>query len=308
MGDIGIDISGVQDVDVARGDWMFVVVKSTEDTRVVNPKVDAQWEAIAPGVRRGLYHYARPRVATPAAQVAAFCHDAQARGFRPGEDMWQLDCEGELNAGVTADEWETFVNVFMDLTLERLGHLGFLYIGRSFISPAVTDRLTARFNWWLPDYNVNDGTLHALAPNVNPVIHQFTSKFPALDRNVIHDEVRWRRLTNGAAPPSATQEDKKLILVPRLARPTKPVPPGRVAHIRFDREKKTLTSLGYDFKRGTVGWEIAEAFGFVVATLKLPTQGNNADLDFAETPDGTAVIIAAAGDFGTFSLPYASVG
>ncbi len=301
--DIGIDISGDQDVSIVAGDWIFVVVKTTEDLSVVNPLADDQWTAIKPGVRRGLFHYARPGLASVQAQVDAFCDDALQRGFEPGQDMWQLDCEAQGNETVPASAWETFVAAFMDRTLDRLGPLGFLYLGQFFLPDDTTARLTARFNWWLPDYgDPNDGTLHPLATDVRPVIHQFTSENPHVDRNVIHDTEKWQQLTG--AP--TVQEERKLILVPRLAIPTIPTP-GRLPHIRFDRPTKTLMSFGYDFVRTTSGWDFSEGFGLVFARLAAPTQGDNADLDFAETSDGRQIFIAAKSDFGTFGLPYAKV-
>jgi GH25 family lysozyme M1 (1,4-beta-N-acetylmuramidase) len=307
MSDIGIDISGVQDVSVAAGDWLFVVVKTTENRSVVNPLADEQWAAIRAGVRRGLYHYARPGLSRAAAQAKAFCDDALRRGFTPGKDMWQLDCEGELNEAVPKSAWDGFIREFMDVTLTRLGPLGFLYLGRFFLPPDITKRLANTFHWWLPDYGPNDGTFHALPSSVDPVIHQFTSVNPHLDRNVIHATETWQQLTHATITTSTVQEEKQLILVPRLAVPTLPTPPGRVPHIRFDRATKTLLSFGYDFVRDTPGWSISEGFGLVVATLTLPTQGPNADLDFAETRDGRAIFIAARGDFGTFQLRHLRV-
>jgi GH25 family lysozyme M1 (1,4-beta-N-acetylmuramidase) len=306
MSNIGIDISGVQDVTVASGDWLFVVVKTTEGQSVVNPLADEQWDAIAPGVRRGLYHYARPGLSSASVQARAFCDDALRRGFTPGEDMFQLDCELELNESVPKEAWEGFITEFMDDALDRLGHLGFLYLGASFLHADVTARLTARFNWWLPDYGeINDGTLHPLAAGLRPVIHQFTSVMPKLDRNVIHDTAKWQQLTG--TRPSQVQEEKKLILVPQRALPTLPVPSGRVPHIRFDRATKTLLSFGYDFVRTRAQWDFSEGFGLLFARLTAPTQGENADLDFAETRDGRSIFIASKGDFGTFKLRYAKV-
>jgi hypothetical protein len=97
-----------------------------------------------------------------------------------------------------------------------------------------------------------------------------------------------------------------VVLVPRLAVPTIPTPPGRVPHIRFDRATKTLVSFGYDFVRTTPGWTLSEGFGLVLVKLTLFTQGVDADLDFAETRDGRA-IYRGEGDFGTFLLPYLKV-
>jgi hypothetical protein len=119
MDDFGIDISGVQDVAVAAGDWMFVVVKTTESLSVVNPLADEQWAAIKPGARRGLYHYARPGLSPARSQAGMFCEDALRRGFKPGQDLWQLDVEGQLNENVTRSAWEGFITEFMEHALPR---------------------------------------------------------------------------------------------------------------------------------------------------------------------------------------------
>src|SRR5262249_44262208 len=156
-------------------------------------------------------------------------------------------------------------------SLARLGRLGFLYMGASFLPRDITTRLTTTFNWWLPDYGVNDGTRHPLAAGLNPVIHQFTSVKPSLDRNVIHDQARWQQLTDATTSTSTVEEETKLILVPRRAVPTMPIPTGRVAHIRFDRATKTLQSFGYDFVRTTGGWKFTDFGDLVLAELTLPT-------------------------------------
>lgn len=202
---VGIDISGVQAPQIP-GDWLFVVVKSTEGTAVVNPRVTQQWAFAQAFPHRGLYHYARPagggtagNVATAIAQANAFASDALRRGFRKGLDLWQLDCEGELNVTVTSAGWAAFVPAFMDTCAARLGRLGFLYVGRYFHAD-VFGPLTGRYPWWLPDYGPNNGQLHALPSGVNPVIHQFSAA-GGLDRNAIHDAGRWRAMTNTKPDP-----------------------------------------------------------------------------------------------------------
>ena len=203
---VGIDISGYQP-DLVPGDWLFVVVKTTEGTSVANPKAAAQWANAVHGGRRGVYHYARPaaggtpgNVATALRQANVFADDALSRGFRRGVDLWQLDCEGALNDGVTSAGWSAFVPAFMDTATAKLGPLGFLYVGRYFHWDAF-DPLVARYPWWLPDYGPNNGQVHPLPAGANPVIHQFSAA-GGLDRNVIHDVARWNAMTNTKPSPT----------------------------------------------------------------------------------------------------------
>src|SRR4051794_12869162 len=115
MSNVGIDISAYQADDVP-GDWLFIVVKSTEGNTYVNPRFDAQWRNAA-RTRRGVYHYARPAKSDGATQAKRFSDHALLHGFKPGEDMWQLDVEGALNEGVTGPQWAFFVAQFMNLAL-----------------------------------------------------------------------------------------------------------------------------------------------------------------------------------------------
>lgn len=195
---IGIDISGYQPTDVS-GDWDFIVVKSTEGTRVTNPRVDAQWRNAARAPRRGLYHYARPGLSSGAKQAFAFSDDALARGFRPGVDMWQLDCEGQLNDGVGGAAWRAFVDQFMLIATSRLGKAGTIYSGMYFYR---ADIVPERFNWWVPAYGPNDGAVHPLPAKLQNVvlIHQFTS-VGALDRNRVVDQVRFDAMFTPTTPP-----------------------------------------------------------------------------------------------------------
>lgn len=199
---VGIDISGVQPAQVP-GDWLFVVVKTTEGTSVVNPKASAQWAFAGQFPHRGLYHYARPRMGgsvqgAAVQQAKTFCDDALSRGFRPNVDLWQLDCEGMENEAVTNADWLSFVPSFMGYALAQLGSAGFVYVGRYFAQPAFST-LLERYAWWLPDYGPNNGQDHGLPAGVLPVIHQFTSD-GGLDKNVVTDPARFASLLKVKVP------------------------------------------------------------------------------------------------------------
>jgi hypothetical protein len=194
---VGIDISGWQPNEVP-GDWLFVVVKTTDGLSVANPKAGSQWDFARRHPLRGLYHYARPGHSGGNAQAAFFAQDAIRRGFRPGVDLWQLDCENKGNELVTGPQWEGFVNSFMAEARAQLGARGFLYAGRYF-HPEVFGRLCAVYPWWLPDYGPNDGDPHPFGAPANPVIHQFTTEPGSVDRNRVYNQAAWAALM-GATP------------------------------------------------------------------------------------------------------------
>lgn len=200
----GIDISMFQSsVATTPGGWLFAIHKATEGTTYI----DHSFRDRYPGQLRkvvaldglvGAYHYARPNLSTGAAQANFFCDTVLTSGFLPGVDMWQLDCEGIGNESVDSATWSRFVDDFMAVALVRLGSRGFLYVGRYFV-PSAFLPLTSKYNWWLPDYGNNDGSVHPLPEGVNPVLHQFSSA-GALDRNAVHDQEKWSALVGEAAP------------------------------------------------------------------------------------------------------------
>lgn len=199
---VGIDISGFQDVSAAQGPWLFVCVKATEGPNAspVNPRLSAQWQAISPGVLRGMYHYARPGLSTGQVQGDAFATCALLHGFVPGQDFWQLDCEGGENGELSDSTWEVFARDFCAQASRRLGPKGFLYYGAGFHTQALGSLGMA---WWLPSYGpgsnpAGDGQLHALPDGLRPVIHQFTGN--PIDQNVIADPVRWASMMTPPIP------------------------------------------------------------------------------------------------------------
>lgn len=199
---VGEDISQFQDGAAGSGNWAFVVMKLTEGRSVSNFKFADQWKSAA-GKLRGAYHYGRPHQSDGATQARYFAAQLMARGFTPGTDLWALDVEGLGNDGVGGYEWRDFVISFMESALPILGPIGFLYVGRFFFA-AELGPLTARYNWWLPDYGPNDGTEHRLPAGVNPVLHQFTSARPSLDRDAVYDVPRWNALVAHAPVPVPT--------------------------------------------------------------------------------------------------------
>jgi hypothetical protein len=200
---VGIDISGFQP-DNVEGSWDFIVVKSTQGTEgVVNPKVGAQW-ANAARTTRGLYHYARPAESSGAMQADLFADDALARGFRPNIDMWQLDAEDGLNAGVSNAQWQTFVSSFMDRALARLGSRGFVYMGWYFVLGHGLQPHINKYKWWLPAYGPDDGGVHDYPPGVPAnlvVIQQYTDQ-GGVDKNVIKDLGRYLPTPTPPPPPA----------------------------------------------------------------------------------------------------------
>ena len=198
---IGIDISGDQPDDVP-GDFVFIVVKSTEGNRVVNPRVHAQW-ANAARTTRGLYHYARPAISDGASQATIFAADALGRGFRPGIDMFQLDAEDGENAGV--GNWAQFIDAFMGVALARLGPRGFLYAGWPFVQAHGLQDHIVRYKWWLPDYGPNtapidNGLAHLAGIADHVVIHQYSSA-GGLDLNTIVNRAEFAGTAPKPVPP-----------------------------------------------------------------------------------------------------------
>ena len=115
------------------------------------------------------------------------------------------------------------------------------------------------------------------------------------------DEILHPFSTWGGTTPIA--EADPMILIPRRA-VAHPAFAGRDGYLTFDPTSKTVTSFnGIDLQEPT-GFKITRGYGCVVAVLTEPTNGT---LDFAETADGTCVVITASGDGGTFRLPYAQV-
>lgn len=200
----GIDISGVQPDDIP-GPWEFVVVKLSEGTGMPNPRFTAQWQA-AKRTTRGVYHYARPAKSSDSVQANFFANEALARGFKPGVDIWQLDAEDGLNAGV--GNWREFITEFMAVALARLGRRGFLYAGWPFLQAHGCADLPGKFMWWLPDYNRNDGSYHepsSAAPKQFVVIHQFTS-IPLDQNRVLNPDAYGFQ-----APPAPQPPKEKLV-------------------------------------------------------------------------------------------------
>lgn len=196
----GIDISSWQPADVP-GAWAFMFVKLSEANGPANRRFAQQWQN-AKRTMRGVYHYARPGVSDGAEQAQVFSSLALSSGFRPGEELWALDVEGGSNGTTDGPRWAQFVHDFMGPTLERLGPRGFLYVGQYFFR-ADLGPLTQSYNWWLPNYGMNDGSVHYLPFGANPVLHQFSSA-GNLDRDVVHDAARWNALvgTPGAVHPT----------------------------------------------------------------------------------------------------------
>jgi GH25 family lysozyme M1 (1,4-beta-N-acetylmuramidase) len=193
---VGIDISADQP-SVPAGDWLFIVHKATEGLDYVDPDFKARFPTLNGNGLRGAYHYARPTDAYSGVQQAEyFAVAVLSSGFRPGVDLWQLDCEATGNESVGDAGWTLFVNDFMHHATQMLGNRGFLYVGAYFSIGAFTE-LVRQYNWWLPDYGVNDGEVNPFAGTLvaTPMLHQYTDcawgSFGPLDRNVVNNEQAW---------------------------------------------------------------------------------------------------------------------
>lgn len=228
MGDasIGIDISAAQNA-VAPGPWLFAIHKATEGHDYTDPQFAGRYQSLRNvALLVGAYHYARPADGFDGTAQADFFADVcLSAGFRAGVDMWQLDCEGIGNEGVTSAMWSAFVPAFMERARFRLGDRGFMYCGFYFEAAALRP-LAVRYPWWDADYGPNDGAVHPLPLGANPVIHQFASN-GGLDRNVIHDAARWASIVGSAPPPAPAPIPK----VQPMHNPPLVVPGGIVADL-----------------------------------------------------------------------------
>lgn len=203
---VGIDISAAQG-SVAPGPWLFVVHKATEGHDYVDPRFKERYATLAsPPALRGAYHYARPGDGFDGkAQAQFFAVTVIAAGFKPGVDMFQLDCESMGNFGVNGAAWAAFIEAFMLEATKLLGKRGFLYMGWPWavttLGAALATQLVGKYPWWLPDYGINDGQVHSVSAPFEVwgdiVLHQYSS-FGALDRNVIGNAAKWAQVT---APP-----------------------------------------------------------------------------------------------------------
>lgn len=198
---VGIDISHYQ-ATIPSGPWLFAVHATGDGLNFVDPAFKVRYESlrmIAPIV--GAYHYARPAQSDGVVQAQHFAQLCLAAGFKPGIDIWQLDAEGGENDGVTGGQWRTFIDQFMQEATKTLGDRGFLYVGWPFAMQNGLTGILGRYNWWLPDYSINDGQVHPVqAPPLFAqyvVVHQFTSH-GGLDQNVVLDVKQWNTIF---APP-----------------------------------------------------------------------------------------------------------
>ena len=130
-GDKGCDIASYQrNVNwqkyVANGQ-KFVFIKATEGTNYVNPYFASAWAGSKEvGVQRGSYHFARPDLNRPEAEVAWFLQHAQPLG---ADDLLALDMED--GSGNLLD-WTLR---FQSAIAERTGRKAYFYSGLWFMQP-----------------------------------------------------------------------------------------------------------------------------------------------------------------------------
>lgn len=191
----GIDVSHYQADAQLAGDWLFVVHAVGDGLNFVDPVFARRFTA-QQGLR-GAYLYGRPGESDGKTQANHFADEALAAGFKPGIDLWQLDAEHGENEGVTAQQWSQFIPAFMWQAFARLGRRAFFYAGWPFLEANGLTELVKTFQWWLPDYGPNDGTVHPVQVPADHadyvVLHQYTSK-DNLDRNVVANTTRWENI------------------------------------------------------------------------------------------------------------------
>lgn len=184
--------------DVPAGAWDAIFYQATHDAAGLDIGFAPTWPTL-PGVR-GAYHFARPGESPGAAQAKLFCDRVLALGWRAKSDLWMLDIEVDGLSGAPLEAW---IIAFMEYAKAKLGDRGFLYIGFPFYVTHVSHvdfTLLQRYRWWLPDYSVNDGSLHAIQGGEPflPVLHQFTSN--PFDKSVIVDTAAWVALFTAPVP------------------------------------------------------------------------------------------------------------
>lgn len=194
---VGIDISHYQSA-IPSGPWLFAVHSAGDGLSFDDPAFRGRYQAlrmVAPIV--GAYHYARPEQSNGMTQGEHFAVLCLAAGFKKDVDIWQLDAEGGENDHVDSATWRMFIDDFMRTATNLLGSRGFLYAGWPFLMQLGLTDLVEHYEWWLPDYSVNDGQVHPIQVpptfGAHAVIHQFTSA-GNLDQNVVLDVARWDQI------------------------------------------------------------------------------------------------------------------
>lgn len=149
----GIDVSnnnGAIDFDALRGsDRRFAFVKASEDDGFIDPFLKANLDGLKGlGWARGVYHFARPSVSSPADSVTLFQKAiAGAGGLAPG-DLIALDIEDErVPEGQSLHQW---VAEWLDLAERVFGVAPFKYSGKWYTSTRDLehDDLARWPTWW----------------------------------------------------------------------------------------------------------------------------------------------------------------
>lgn len=149
----GIDISnnnGVVDFDrLATSGCRFAFVKASEDDNFVDGFAQANLAGLKQlGWGRGLYHFARPSTASPAASVTLFQRAAGAQGWGEPGDVIALDIEDErVPEGQSLHQW---VAEWLDLAERVFGVSPWKYSGRWYTSTRDLehDDLAKYPTWW----------------------------------------------------------------------------------------------------------------------------------------------------------------
>ncbi|WP_046424522.1 glycoside hydrolase family 25 protein [Streptomyces malaysiense] len=158
----GIDVSAYQPSTYSTSGLDFVIVKATEGTSYINPRMQAQADhARAAGLVVGFYHFLRPGSMT--AQAAYFVSKCASR---PG-DILAADWEDQ---GVSCADKDTFLREVKRL---RPNHKVILYCNQTFWLGRDTTSY-AGDGLWIADY------VTAGKPRIKAkwLIHQYTDAAP----------------------------------------------------------------------------------------------------------------------------------
>lgn len=194
----GIDVSHHQGVidwkKVAADGVKFALIKATQGTSFVDPKLKTNAKAAAAnGIKVSYYHFAEPDQ-SPTAQVDHFLKTIQGL---PLDFPLILDIEGDNDwTPATAN---AFSASFMAYLQQKTGKVQMLYTGAYFAKSKLTNKELGKYHLWVAHYGTDD-------PMDNPTwsrwaVFQYTSsgKVAGIAGNVDMNEMVlsfWTEMTN----------------------------------------------------------------------------------------------------------------
>lgn len=140
----GIDISGWQgDIDLAKLNFDFVIVKATEGTGYVNPYCDKKvQQAIKLGKKWGFYHFAS---GGDAVTEANYFVDNCANYFHHGIPVLDFEADA-IKRGVS------WAKKFLDRVYERTGVRAMVYMSQSVTTQYDWSSVAANHGLWVAKY------------------------------------------------------------------------------------------------------------------------------------------------------------